>query len=55
MKFTNYIQELKEDVKKFEIFWNENMYKHPDKFPKDMEPGEWDEQFRCWQSSSKKD
>lgn len=36
-------------VARFQVWWMDQNDLDPDKFPLDMEPGEWDEQYRAWE------
>lgn len=33
----------------FAHWWMQQHHEEPDKFPLNLEPGEWDEQFRAWE------
>ena len=39
-------------VTTFQLWWFEQHDKDPDNFPINMEPGEWDEQYRIWGDST---
>lgn len=42
-----FIAAEQERLERFRKFWLEGMQKQPDIFPAELEPGEWDEQYRC--------
>ena len=46
-----YANELRSEVTAFVRYWREMMKKEPEQFEKELEPGQWDEQFRAWQES----
>ncbi len=48
--FEEYMTELQEELKTFSKWWHAMAKLNPKHFPMDMEKGEWDEQFRCWQA-----
>lgn len=50
MSFAEWRQLEEESLREFEKWWREQHAANPEMFPLDMPPGEWDEQFRAWQS-----
>lgn len=42
-----YVMSLRE-LERFEEYWKEQRAKDQAKFPAEMEPGDWDEQFRLF-------
>ncbi len=45
MEMNDFIKESKNDVLRFEKYWNENHKTQPEYFPLNMEPADWFEQF----------
>jgi hypothetical protein len=46
-----FIAEEVERLHKFSEFWEYNRLKNPEHFPKELRPGDWDEQLRCFDQS----
>ena len=42
---------VQEEIKRIEAFrekWRAENLKDAEIYPSEMDPGEWDEQYRCW-------
>lgn len=54
MKIEDWAKEEKASVERFVTWWNRQVAKdkktNDPLFPSEMSPGDWDEQFRSWQS-----
>lgn len=42
-----FIESERDRLEQFRAFWTIGMLEQPDIFPAELEPGEWDEQYRC--------
>lgn len=50
MDFNQWVQDEHSNLETFAIYWAENNRSNPEMFPLEMPAGEWDEQYRLWQS-----
>lgn len=48
MLISTFCRKEREYIDAFEKWWNSQNEKDPDKFPSELGPGEWDEQFAIW-------
>ena len=48
MTLEEWIEEEKKRIERFRAMWEENRRRRPSLFPAEMDPGEWDEQYRAW-------
>lgn len=45
MTLQEFLDESREDIDRFNTHWRENALKEPDKWPLEMDAGDWFEQF----------
>lgn len=50
MSFDEFVVDLNAEIKEFNAYWLAEHAKNPEAFPLEMGCGDWDEQFRAWQS-----
>ena len=48
MKVSEFIESMHNDIDGFNKYWHENMEEFPEHYPKEMDEGEWFEQFMLW-------
>jgi len=53
IRLIDFIKEMENDIKEFNIYWNKKHKKFPETYPILLDPGDWDEQFNFWQSNGK--
>jgi hypothetical protein len=46
-----FVEESRDELVKFELFWLDMAARSPDAFPLEMHAGEWHEQFIAWLES----
>jgi len=48
MKLNEFIEEETKRLTTFERYWHKEARENPEQFLFELEPGDWDEQFRCF-------
>ena len=49
MMFSNFLSQEASRLAAFTRYWEYNNSKQPEHFPKDLSPGEWDEQYHAFE------
>jgi hypothetical protein len=48
MDLNDFCEESHRDITRFLVYWVASHVNNPEMFPMDMQPGDWDEQFRLF-------